>query len=150
MKHEIFNKFKIGGELSTHYELDVECHWEDGTTSVETSTIEKDVFEDNELIMYFISFMSTRYRHMQDVFDWFWFDGMSDVAWFVLNDCSTFRHHIEDHGVLNGTHMLKLYCVVGGIRIPVDVPPWDSLFENEDDKTMKMDAAVDEWYCDEL
>lgn len=141
-----FKKMFADGE-QPHYELTVRWAWENGDVETSVAGIDASVFENYDLILYLVSYLK-HHKSDSDVCDWYWFDGESDVAWYALEGSvpkSQTRHEDCPKGELT-----KVEYVVGKTRVGVDVPEWNTLFDNEDDKREKMEDAVSDWYSEEL
>lgn len=136
---KLFEQFKIQkpkNELD-HYELFVEGDWNDADYVSKTSRIEKNEFENDDYLLYFISY----------IFSWI------DKRWNTIgkfNQTNDWNTLFEDadlsfcflpYGYENDIHTVtkvKLDYVSNGIRYPVEIPNFDSLFDSEDDKKRKV------------
>ena len=135
---KLFEQFKIQKPKiePDHYELFVEGDWNDADYVSKTSRIEKQAFETNDYLLYFISYIFS------------WIDKRWDPAgkfnetkdWNTLFDDADCSFCFLPYGYENDIHTVtkvKLDYVSNGIRYPVEIPNFDSLFNNEDDKKRK-------------
>lgn len=126
---------------SDHYELFVEGDVNDGDYVSTTTKISKEQFADKYLL-YFISYISTwcgkrwdprgKFNETKDWNDLFE-DG--DLQWDYLPRLS----ENEIHTVTN----VRLEFVSDGKRFPVEIPDFDGLFQDEDEKRRKVISARD-------
>ena len=102
-----------------------------------TSRIEKQEFETDDYLLYFISYIFS------------WIDKRWDPAgkfnetkdWNTLFEDADCSFCFLPYGYENDIHTVtkvKLDYVSNGIRYPVEIPNFDSLFDNEDDKKCKV------------
>ncbi len=137
---KLFEQFKIKKpkNQSEHYELFVEGDWNDGDYVHRKEIIDKNVLENNDYLLYFISYISTwcgcRWnqddKRFNETDDWKKFFADSDIRWDYLPS-------VYDNDIHTVTEV-KLYYVSNGIQYPVEIPNFDSLFDNEDDKKRKV------------
>ena len=137
---KLFEEFKIQKpeEKKAHYELFVEGDWNDGDYVNKTSQIDKDVFENNDYLLYFLSYISTwcgcswdsEDKRFNETNDWKKFFEDSDIYWDYLP--SGYESNI--HTVTK----VKLEYVEGTVRYPVSIPSWGCLFTGEEDKETKV------------
>ena len=137
---KLFEQFKIQQKPKNkpdHYELFVEGDWNDADFVSKTSYIEKKQFENDDYLLYFISYIFS------------WIDRRWDPAgkfnqtndWNMLFDDADLSFCFLPQGYENDIHTVtkvKLDYVSNGIRYPVEIPNFDSLFDNDDDKKHKV------------
>jgi hypothetical protein len=141
---KLFEQFKIQKPKNEpdHYELFVEGDWNDADYVSKTSRIEKKWFENDDYLLYFISYIFS------------WIDKRWDPAgkfnetkdWNTLFEDADISFDFLPYGYENDIHTVtkvKLDYVSNGIRYPVEIPNFDSLFDNDDDKKRKvLDSKV--------
>ena len=136
---KLSEQFKIQKpeEKAAHYELFVEGDWNDADYVSKTSQINKDVFETNDYLLYFLSYISTWCGNRWDsrgkfneTKEWNKFFEDSDIGWDYLP--SGYESNI--HTVTK----VKLEYVEGTTRYPVSIPSWGCLFTGEEDKETKV------------
>ena len=121
-----------------HYELFVEGDWSDANYVNRISRIDKDVFETNDYLLYFLSYISTwcgnRYDprgKFNETKEWNKFFDDSDIQWDYL---PAGGYDSDIHTVTK----VKLEYVEGTTRYPVSIPSWGCLFTGEKDKETKV------------
>jgi len=137
---KLFEQFKIQKpeNQSEHYELFVEGDWNDGDYVSKKTSIEKNVFENDDYLLYFISYISSwcGYRWNQDekrfneTKDWKKFFEDSDIGWDYLPsgyDCS-----------IHTVTKVNLEFVSGTTRYPVSIPSFGCLFSSNAERNRKV------------
>jgi len=137
---KLFEQFKIQKpeNQSEHYELFVEGDWNDGDYVSKKTSIEKNVFENDDYLLYFISYISSwcgcRWNQDEKRFnetkDWKKFFEDSDIGWDYLPsgyDCS-----------IHTVTKVKLEFVSGTTRYPVSIPSFGFLFSSNDERDRKV------------
>lgn len=139
---KLFEQFKIQKPKNEpdHYELFVEGDWNDADYVSKTSRIEKQEFETDDYLLYFISYIFSwigkrgGYRDRAGKFN-------QTKDWNTLFEDADCSFCFLPYGYENDIHTVtkvKLDYVSNGIRYPVEIPNFDSLFDNEDDKKRKV------------
>ena len=139
---KLFEQFKIQKPKNEpdHYELFVEGDWNDADYVTKTTYIEKKWLENDDYLLYFISY----------IFSWMgkrWdpagkFNQTND--WNTLFEDADLSFDFLPQGYENDIHTVtkvKLDYVSNGIRYPMEIPNFDSLFDNDDDKKHKVLTA---------
>lgn len=137
---KLFDEFKIQKpeNQSEHYELYVEGDWNDANYVNRKERIEKDVLENDDYLLYFISYISTwcgcgwgaEDKRFNETDDWKKFFEDSDIGWDYLPsgyDCS-----------IHTVTKVKLKFVSGTTRYPVSIPSFGCLFKDAEDKEKKV------------
>ena len=139
---KLFDKFKIQNpeNQSEHYELFVEGDWNDADYVSKKTRIEKDVLENDDYLLYFLSYISTWCGNRWDprgkfneTKEWNELFEDADIQWDYL----PYGYESPIHTVTK----VKLEFVSGGTRFPVSIPSWDGLFADEADKEKKVIEA---------
>lgn len=108
-----------------------------------TSYIEKTEFENDDYLLYFISYLFS------------WIDRRWDPAgkfnqtndWNILFEDADFSFCFLPQSSEYDIHTVtevELNYVSNGIRYPVEIPNFDSLFDNDDDKKRKVLDSKDQ------
>ena len=141
---ELFKKFKVGKpiEEEPHYELYIEGDCNDADYIDRTTKISIDDMENDEFLMYFISFMaSCRSKDfIKKDKDWKRYFDDTEFYWEYLPK-ETRGFDVDIHTVSK----VKLTYVSFEFRYPVSIPLWNKLFNGDDDKRTKLDAALFEY-----
>ena len=140
-KMKLFEQFKIQKPKNEpdHYELFVEGDWNDADYVSKTSRIEKSGLK--TMIIFYTSsptFFS-------------WIDKRWDPAgkfnetndWNTLFEDADLSFDFLPYGYENDIHTVtkvKLDYVSNGIRYPIEIPNFDSLFDNDDKKLKVLDS----------
>ena len=140
---KLFDNFKIQKpeNQSEHYELYVEGDWNDADYVNRKERIDKDVLENDDYLLYFISYISTwcdvrwnsEDKRFNETDDWKKFFEDSDIGWDYLPS----GYDSDIHTVTE----VKLEYVSGTTRYPVSIPSWGCLFKDEDEKRIKVMEA---------
>ena len=126
---------------SDHYELFVEGDWNDGDYVSKKTRIEKETFESDDYLLYFLFYLSAWVDRRWDPRGKF----NETKEWNKLFEDSDIQCDYLPYGYESSIHTvtkLKLEYVSGGTRFPVSIPAWDTLFSNEDDKEKKVLEAL--------
>jgi len=140
---KLIDKFivKKPEDSSDHYELFVEGDVNDGDYVSKTTQISKEQFADDYLL-YFISYISTWCGNRWDPRGKFnetkeWNDLFED------DDLSCdYLPSLSEHEIHTVTEV-RLEFVSNGRRYPVEIPDFDGLFHDEDEKRIKVINARD-------
>lgn len=115
---------------------------EDNSSATVKTKVDEDTFNNCDLFLYLLSFLASKNRVVvESDEDWIWFDGRSDVIWSMLD-----RPVVTIDQLINGLKLERVDIVVGGNPTKIEVPDWDGLFADEEDKEQKLSLAVDDWY----
>ena len=134
---KLFDEFTIQKpeNQSEHYELYVEGDWNDADYVESNVSIPKDKLENNDFLLYFISYMATGAdsHFMEEDPDWDLFED-SDLEY-------AYMPRGYDANIHSITDVQLNYFDEDGKRYWVDIPRWNGLFKNEQDKVAKVNAA---------
>lgn len=141
---KLFDQFKIKKpeNQTEHYELFVEGDWNDGDYVNRKEKIEKDVLENDDYLLYFISYISTwcdvrwnsKNKRFNETDDWKKFFADSDIGWDYLPS----GYDSDIHTVTE----VKLEFVSGTTRYPVSIPSFGCLFSSNDERNRKVLEAL--------
>jgi len=143
---KLFEQFKIQKpeEKKAHYELFVEGDWNDADYVNRKTSIDKDVFETNDYLLYFLSYISTwcgnRYDprgKFNETEEWNKFFEDSDIGRYYLPS----GYDSDIHTVTE----VKLEFVSGTTRYPVSIPSFGCLFSSDVDKEKKVLEAKEKY-----
>jgi len=137
---KLFDNFKIQKpeNQSEHYELYVEGDWNDADYVNTKVSIKKEDFENDDFLLYFISFISTWAGRRGEGY----FNETED--WMEFFDDDDIQCEYLPHGYESDIHTItevKLEYVSGTTRYPVSIPSWGCLFKDEDEKRTKVMEA---------
>lgn len=141
---KLFDQFKIKKpeDQPEHYELFVEGDWNDGDYVSKTSTIRKDRLENNDYLLYFISYISTWCGRRHDPEGKFnetdeWrklFVDADNIFEFLPIGYEQDIHTVTE---------VKLEFMSGTTRCPVSIPSFGCLFSSNDERDRKVLEARD-------
>lgn len=123
------------------YEVTVKWTWQDGSSETTIWQMEEEALDTNDILMYMISYLNFAKTDPKEAEDWNWFEGECDASW-ILNECMPKTGKPE----IPSAEVVKLEYVMGSTRVPVDIPAWNTLFIDEEDKAAKLRVAVNKWY----
>ena len=135
---KLFEQFKIQKSKNEpdHYELFVEGDCDDLDIVSKMSYIEKKILENDDYLLYFISYIFS------------WMGKRRDPAGKYFNQTNDWNALFKyadfcflPQGYINDIHTVtevRLDYVSNGIRYPMEIPDFDSLFDNDDDKKHKV------------
>ena len=136
---KLFDQFKIKKPENQpeHYELFVEGDWCDGDYVSKTSTISKYGLENNDYLLYFISYISTwcgrRYYpkgKFNETDEWYkLFVDADNIFDFLPSGYEQDIHTVTK---------VKLEFVSGTARYPVSIPSFECLFSSNDERDRKV------------
>jgi hypothetical protein len=136
---KLFDKFKIQKpeNQSEHYELFVEGDWGNGDIVSKKTSIEKDIFENDDYLLYFISYISTWCGKRYDPKGKFnetdeWSKLFEDAEEFGFLPIGGYEQDI--HTITK----VKLEFVSGTSRYPVSIPSFGCLFSSYDERDRKV------------
>ena len=137
---KLFEQFKIQKPEAEedHYELFVEGDWGKEYYVSKKTSIEKDVFENDDYLLYFISYISTWCGKRYDPKGKFnetdeWCKLFEDAA-FDFDFLPTGGYEQDIHTVTK----VKLEFVSGSTRYPVSIPSFGCLFSSDDERDRKV------------
>ena len=142
---KLLDQFKIQKPENQpeHYELFVEGDWNDGDYVSKKTSIEKNVFENDDYLLYFISYISTWCGRRYDPEGKFnetdeWRKLFEDAA-FDFDFLPSGGYEQDIHTVTK----VKLEFVSGTTRYPVSIPSFGCLFSSNDERDRKVLEARD-------
>lgn len=137
---KLFDNFKIQKpeEQSDHYELFVEGDWNDADYVRKKTSVNKKEFENDDFLLYFISYISTWAGRRVDGY----FNETED--WMEFFDDDDIQYEYLPSGYNANIHTItevKLEYVSGTKRYPVSIPSWGCLFKDKAEKKAKVIEA---------
>lgn len=143
---KLFDQFKIQKpeKQSEHYELFVEGDWNDGDYVSKKTSIEKDILENDDYLLYFISYISTWCGKRHDPAGKF----NETDEWSRLFEDADLSFGFLPSGYEQDIHTVtevKLEFVFGTTRCPVSIPSFGCLFSSDDERDRKVLEARDKF-----
>ena len=142
---KLFDRFKLEKPENQpeHYELFVEGDWNDGDYVSKKTSIEKDIFENDDYLLYFISYISTWCGRRHDPEGKF---NETDEWSKLFEDADLDFGFLPSGGYEQDIHTVtevKLEFVSGTARCPVSIPSFGCLFSSDDERDRKVLEARD-------
>ena len=142
---KLFEQFKIQKPEAEkdHYELFVEGDWNDGDYASKKTSIEKNIFENDDYLLYFISYISTWCGRRYDPKGKF---NETDEWRKLFEDSDLGFDFLPNGGYEQDIHTVtkvKLEFVSGTTRYPVSIPSFGCLFSSNDERDRKVLEARD-------